>query len=193
MFDWLLHLDYSIFTQINSVWTAPWMDDFFPFVTDLHKTSAFKIVVPLFLISLFIFRRGLKNGLIILLFTLMSLGMSDLVGNHGFKKTIQRARPFNNPEIQAVQRSPAGGYSFVSNHATNNFAFATYVSSFFPASRIVVFTIAATIGYSRIYNGVHYPSDVVAGAILGTLIGILMSRACRKTLQKLNSSSEVNS
>jgi undecaprenyl-diphosphatase len=193
MLEWLLHLDRLVFTRINSVWTHPWLDAFFPFITDLHKTIFFKfILVPLVLI-LFVWRRGLKKGLIIFLFSLLSIGFSDFAGTQLFKNRVQRPRPAFDTQLHAITRSPFGGYSFVSNHASNNFAFATFVSSFFPAARAFLFFIAVLVCYSRVYNGVHYPTDVIGGAVFGILVGFLMVFLCRKTLQWLDRKREVSS
>ncbi len=193
MLEWLLHLDNIIFTQINSVWNHPWTDSFFPFITDLHKNFGFKYIFTPLVIIFFMSRRGIKNGFVIFIFSILAISLADGIGNHGFKKTFQRPRPFENAELHVIQRSPAGGYSFVSNHSTNNFAFATTVSAFFPPVRILLFTIAVLVSYSRIYNGVHYPSDVLCGAVIGILSGLAMIYACRKTLQKLNEKKEVPS
>lgn len=184
MLAWLLHLDRLIFTQINSVWTYPWLDVFFPFITDLHKTWYFKFLLVPAILLIFIWRRGVKRGLIIFLFTLLSLALSDGIGTHIFKNHVRRPRPAADSQLHAITRSPFGGYSFVSNHAANNFAFATFVSAFFPAARGFLYFIAVLICYSRVYNGVHYPSDVLGGALLGTLIAWMMIYFCRKLLAK---------
>lgn len=191
MLEWLLQIDYFIFTKINSVWTQPWMDIFFPFITDLHKTAVFKYVFVPCVLMLFIYRRKIKNGLIIFIFSLLAVTLADGIGTRVFKHNFERNRPFQNLQLDAIQRSPAGGFSFVSNHASNNFAYATFVSTFFPPARIVLFAVAIAVSYSRVYNGVHYPSDVLCGALLGMLSGIFMSRICRKILKKANAKEEV--
>ena len=184
MLESILSLDRMIFTQINSVWTHPWMDAFFPFITDLHKTLVFKLIFGPSVFGLFIWARGLKKGSLLFVFALLSIYVSDGVGNYAFKKTVQRPRPAQDAQLQAIVRSPFRGYSFVSNHAANNFAFATFVSMFFPPARILVFTVASLVCYSRVYNGVHYPTDVLCGALLGALCGYLMSLLCRLVLRK---------
>lgn len=184
MLDWILSLDQALFTQINSVWTHPWLDSFFPFVTDLHKTPYFKFILIPAVLMIFVWRRGCKKGLIIFFFALLSVGLSDTVGTRLFKNNFERSRPVDNGRLEAIVRSPAGGYSFVSNHAANNFAFAVFTSAFFPAAKLLVFTIAVIISYSRVYNGVHYPTDVLGGAIVGILCGYLISLLCRKVLQR---------
>lgn len=70
----------------------------------------------------------------------------------------------------------SGGYSFTSSHATNHFGFAVYVSitlkPILKKWKYVFLIWAATISYAQVYVGVHYPLDILCGAILGTTIGI---------------------
>jgi undecaprenyl-diphosphatase len=104
----------------------------------------------------------------------LALSFSDFAGGR-IKHYYGRPRPANNPEIQAITRSDAGHYSFYSNHTSNMFTFATYASQFFPAAKIALYILAAAVGYSRIYNGVHYPTDVFGGMVMGLMWGYLFS------------------
>lgn len=86
----------------------------------------------------------------------------------GMKITIQRDRPYiTYPDI--IKREEAGGYSFPSGHTSAAFCTATSLSLLFPKWYVIVpsYLYAATVGYSRIYQGVHYPTDVLTGAIIG--------------------------
>ena len=184
MIDFILDLDKKLLVFINSKLTAPWADSFFPFITDLHKTEYFKyIVVPLILV-IFMWRRGIKKGIAIFLMAILTVSISDGIGNHAFKKTIERPRPADTEGLDVIVRSPYGGYSFVSNHSTNMFCFAGYTATIFPAAAIPLYTLAAVVGYSRIYNGVHFPSDVICGALLGLLVGILFARLLLKAFKR---------
>lgn len=104
------------------------------------------------------------------------------------KKNFERARPFQNSELNVIQRSPAHGFSFVSNHATNIFAFATFVSILVPQFIIPLFLVAVLVSYSRVYNGVHYPSDVLVGAMFGILIALVFARVTKKILAQIAAS-----
>jgi membrane-associated phospholipid phosphatase len=87
----------------------------------------------------------------------------------GMKRVIGRERPFEvYPDI--VKRSGGGGYSMPSGHTAAAFYTAASLSFWHPRWYVVVpaFTWASLVGYGRIYQGVHYPSDVLVGALLGT-------------------------
>lgn len=168
IFDFLRSIDLFFFRYLNSELAHNFFDIFFPVITDLHKTHLFRVIfLPLVFLLLIYFKR--LSGLIIFLGLFISIGISDGIGGI-IKRTVMRARPFE-AAIDAIQRSDAGGYSFPSNHAINIFCAAVFFSYFFPKYRIPFLVFAALIGLSRIYNGVHYPSDVLVGAILGSIVG----------------------
>lgn len=172
MIDYLLQLDLSLFHLINVTLTNKYFDYFFPLVTDLHKTIYFKMTVyPL--IFIFFIWKFKKKGILIFLFCALSVAGADLIGNYAFKKNFQRPRPGDNAAIEKVVRSPYGGYSFVSNHAANMFAFAFFMSAFIPKGRRWLYFIASLIAFSRVYNGVHYPSDILVGAVLGVSVSAM--------------------
>lgn len=190
--NFILNIDKQIFVLINSQWTSPWADYFFPAITDLHKTLLFKTVgIPIILGS-FIWRRGLKKGSLIFLFCVFSLLISDGVGNYVFKKTVQRPRPAETHGLVVQVRAPFGGYSFVSNHATNMFNLASFVSVIFPVATVPVYVLASLVAYSRIYNGVHFPTDVFVGALLGSIFGLLFGKIYQKTIERIESKKEIS-
>lgn len=188
--NYLYELDIHLLITINRHWTHPWLDVFFPFITDLHKGPwFFWIVVPLIFGSL-LWRYG-RSSLMIFVILLMALGTADLVGNHAFKKPVARARPGDGVHKEMViVRSPYGGYSFTSNHAANMFCLAKYVSDFLPQSRVIFYPVATLVAYSRVYNGVHYPSDVLGGGVLGWLIGWMYSYFAKILFEKLRNRRE---
>ncbi|AGH96547.1 phosphatase PAP2 family protein [Pseudobdellovibrio exovorus] len=183
MFEFLINTDHNLFTTINSAFTHPWADAFFFWVTDLHKTIYFKILIVPFVVFLFIRKFKLK-GLLLFFVLILALGLNDFIGGR-VKHVVERERPFSTSGVEAIQRSRAGGYSFPSNHSSNMFTFAAYTSYFIPQAKVPLYLIAASVGYSRVYNGVHFPSDVICGSIFGWLWGNLFARLSQRILQAL--------
>ena len=87
----------------------------------------------------------------------------------GLKEAVGRPRPYvAHPDPPPLLH--AGDGSFPSGHAATSFAGAALVSRYLPGGRPVLFGVAVAVAFSRLYVGVHYPSDVVAGAALGLLV-----------------------
>ncbi|MCB0832248.1 MAG: phosphatase PAP2 family protein [Bacteroidetes bacterium] len=92
------------------------------------------------------------------------------------KKSIRRKRPFETLEGIRFLIQPPDKFSFPSGHTAAAFVFATLVGTFYPVVFIPLVAFASLVGFSRIYLGVHYPGDVLAGSVLGILsarIGLL--------------------
>jgi membrane-associated phospholipid phosphatase len=79
--------------------------------------------------------------------------------------------------------TPEHTSSFPSGHTTTSFACALVLAAAAPRLRLPLYLLAAAIGFSRLYNGDHYPLDVVAGAVLGTLTALLLLAAVRRRLR----------
>ena len=86
--------------------------------------------------------------------------------------------PLSNPDPEPLVDLPVT-YSFPSGHATVSFACATVLFLAVPRLRVLLYALAALIAFSRVYVGVHYPFDVLAGAALGLLLGVGVARARR--------------
>ena len=162
MGDLFGHLDLGLFQWINSGISNPVFDQFFPWITDLHKTDTVKFFV-LPVLCLWILWSARKRGAVILFGLLVTMGISDYAGST-LKHLTLRPRPFE-LGIAVFQRTEAGGYSFPSNHALNMFCLAVFLSHFFPRAKWLLFTLAILVSISRIYNGVHFPTDVIAGLL----------------------------
>jgi membrane-associated phospholipid phosphatase len=105
---------------------------------------------------------------------ILSGGVDNLINI--IKPIFNRVRPFANNELpfEVIFRgSPQGGLSFPSGHAADGFFIAVFLGLYFPKMRWFFIALATMTAYSRIYCGVHYPSDVVAGALMGTALAFL--------------------
>ena len=139
--------------------------------------------IPLFCLLLYmVFKQYGKRGWWILLAIALVVLCSDQLSAHVCKPLFHRLRPCFNPDLEGLIHLPrglAGGkYGFVSSHAANTFAVASFLT---PALRKSYRSIgwwlygwALLSSYSRIYLGLHYPGDILAGAALGILIGLIL-------------------
>lgn len=178
----LKELDVFIFQFVNQKMSNTFFDSFFPAITDLHKNYFFTGAVLIFFFYLFQKNNSKKKALTALLFLILSFAFSDGTGSLFFKKTFQRPRPPDTVEAHAIVRSSYGGYSFISNHASNNFNIAYYVSALFPPAAPYIYTVATLVAFSRVYNGVHFPFDVIFGGLYGTLCGWIFVQLYKKLI-----------
>lgn len=188
LLNFLQQIDQDLLIWINRSLENETFNWFFPLITDLHKTRAFQLIVPLSFGFLFIKRFG-RIGVSLFLGLILSVALSDLLGGI-IKRVAQRPRPQDSIATLVTVRSPAGGYSFMSNHATNMSCLAEYANVFFPEAGLALRSVALLIGFSRIYNGVHYPGDVIAGTLFGALIGKLMAFLFFTILSRIKESKE---
>jgi undecaprenyl-diphosphatase len=96
--------------------------------------------------------------------------LSDQLNSFWLKFIVERLRPCHELLDVRLLVGCGSGYAFPSSHAVNNFAGALVLSYFLPRWTWAFFTFAGIVAFSRVYVGVHYPSDVVAGAIVGMAI-----------------------
>jgi undecaprenyl-diphosphatase len=172
--QWLQKVDEFLFTQINSHFTNSFLDTVLPWARESM------IWVPLYLFLLvFVFINFGRKAWGYIVFLLLTVLVTDQISSHLIKVWVQRPRPCADLSLQIPVRlllgGCSGGYSFTSSHATNHFGVAIFVfvtlSSIFKKWKWLLILWAALISYAQIYVGVHYPSDVLCGAILGSFIG----------------------
>lgn len=137
--------------------------------------------------------RPVKEALCILLGIGLCVLLADQISSSLIKPWVARFRPTHDPEIMFMVRHITGRgglYGFVSSHAANTFAVATFLSLVFRhmPTTVSLLVWASIVGYSRIYLGVHFPLDVLFGALLGVVIGVLIYALLHFISLKLNSS-----
>jgi len=175
--------DRQLFSRINQDWINPFFDALMPFV----RTSNHWMPLYLFLF-VFVLINFKGKGAWWFLFFLSTIAITDLTGTQLFKHNFERLRPCKDPEmlvhLRLLINSCSGGYSFISNHAANHFGMASFF--FFTFRKVLPrwawlgFAWAGLIAYSQVYIGVHYPSDVLSGALVGLLAGRLTSALFNK-------------
>lgn len=122
--------------------------------------------------SLYIFRDW-RKGLLVITFCAAGYIIADISGNI-LKHLFARLRPCTAVPNARLLVACYNNFSFPSGHASTSFAMASIICYFFRPAAVPALFIAAVIGFSRIYIGVHYPSDVIAGAVWGGVTGWLV-------------------
>ena len=163
MFAFLQSLDESIQFFIQSHFHVPFLDTLFIFITKLGDSGLIWIALGLALVC---FRKTRKCGVAVLLALLTEWAICNGI----LKNMIARPRPYTlYPDIPLyVPRLHS--YSFPSGHAASSFVAAVALFQFYKKSGITAITLATLIAFSRVYLFMHWPTDVLAGALLGTLI-----------------------
>jgi membrane-associated phospholipid phosphatase len=174
----LVQIDQWLFKKINSQWT----NSFFDFLLPFFREAYFWMPLYLFLF-LFVAINFKRNWWWWVVLFLCTVALTDMTGTRIFKYGFQRLRPCNDPDfmsyVRLVIRDCGTGYSFISNHAANHFGMAAFffftMRHHFKRWVWIGFIWAAAIAYSQVYVGIHYPSDVLAGALLGVFFGLFMA------------------
>ena len=170
--NWLNGTELPILFWIREHLTAPFFDAVMPYISSLAHAGEVWILLAVILLC---FKKTRKAGVA------MGLAMvcGYLVGNLGLKNLFARTRPYDMVEVELLV-AKLHDFSFPSGHTLVSFEAATALWYYHRRWGIVAFALAAVIGYSRLYLFVHYPTDVVAGALLGVAIGLAAALAVRR-------------
>ena len=169
MMDAFTHLDISLYVLLNQTLTWSVLDVVMPVLTDLNHLLVFRILV-IGLVVLAIWKGGDRGRRLVILL-IIAVTVSDQVNSVLLKEWFGRLRPCHDLFDARLLVDCGGGKSFPSSHAVNAGTIAVVISFFYPRAMWGMFALAFLIGYSRIYVGVHYPSDVMAGWLLGSAWG----------------------
>lgn len=167
MFQNIMSIDQNIIIWIQDSWRNDVLTPIFIFITKLGDNGAIWILISL---GLLIPKKTRKIGLM----SLLALALSVIIDNMLLKNIVARVRPY---EVVPRLHSLIGiqnDYSFPSGHTGSSFAAAVIMFCGLPKKYGVLAIVLATlIGFSRLYVGVHYPTDVLCGAFIGAGIALL--------------------
>jgi len=167
----LYNLDVEILLFINRTLQNSLFDFILPAVTDLHKIRFIQLAILAIWLVLLKFNR---NAFLVGLGLIFSLALGDFLGGQ-LKGFFLRPRP-DLAGIDVILRAPHfGGGAFPSNHALNMFCLYQFISFFYSKAKLYLLFFALIIAFSRVYCGVHYPSDVISGGFIGGALGLLLA------------------
>ena len=142
------------------------------------KWSSLLLVLALIWVLL---HQNRRHAVLVLIMLVLAVTLADLLSSGLIKHLVERLRPTHDPSlgnaVHVVNGYRGGMYGFVSSHAANFFAVATFLS-LLVRHRLVtcsLFAWAVLQCYSRVYLGVHYPGDILGGIVVGVLVGFIVS------------------
>ncbi|RTZ02265.1 phosphatase PAP2 family protein [Flavobacterium bomense] len=139
--------------------------------------------LPFYVFLIFIIIREFhKKSVYILIGIGILITLCDQTASNLIKSSVKRLRPSHEPALQNLvylsKAGPGGKYGFISSHSANVFGLATFLILLLPAKynwlKIILLFWAILVAYSRIYNGVHYPLDVIVAMFLGIFYAIII-------------------
>ncbi len=173
-------IDLSVLYFFNRTIACGALDSFFNAITNVHYWYPIYVLAGLWLMYRFRWR-----GVAMVVAAVLLVSATDSLGHYVLKPLVHRERPCallpTGEHVVPWVRLPDGGRgdpSFPSNHALNNFAEAMFFFTIWPRKRNAgwLFLVAFLISIGRMYQGVHYPSDVLGGAVIGITAGFILAQ-----------------
>lgn len=185
MVESLENLDQELFLYLNEQHNPFW-DTVMTTVTNKYVWIPFYLLLIAYLVY-----RYRRQSLPMLGMAIAAVGLADFVASGIFKPYFARLRPCHDTEISAMVnfiQGCGGQFGFMSSHSSTAFALAVFfnliLSDRYFIFKIVLVAWAVIVSYSRVYLGVHYPGDILAGALLGSFLAYLSSLGYHVVLTK---------
>lgn len=183
MIEFITQIDFYILNIIQSI-RNPFLDVIMPIITYLGSGGIIWSVTAIIMLC---FKKSRKSGIIIIISLLLGLFLSTI----GLKNIVGRERPYNaDGALLAVENLligiPSGRYSFPSGHSISSFSAATVIAMYNKKLGIPAIILASLICFTRLYLYVHFPTDVIVGAVFGILIAFLSDFTFYKIQEKIN-------
>ncbi|MFC2088135.1 phosphatase PAP2 family protein [Calditrichota bacterium] len=163
MLEYLSEIDTQLFYFFNVTVQNSLFDWLMPFITErLHWFPVWGIIIVMLI------WKGGRQGRTLLVLVIPLIFLSDQLSSSVFKPLFARTRPCIALDNIHLLIKKTNSFSLPSSHAANFFAVATFFGYFYRKYLWLFLIIAAAVAYSRVYVGVHYPFDILAGALLGS-------------------------
>lgn len=173
MLNFFRHIDYALFYLINDKLSNSFFDMVLPWCREKYNWIPFYILLIVLLV--YVFKKEIWKIFVAVALLIL---VTDQLSSSIIKPLFQRLRPCRNPELadHVHQLVNCGsGYSFVSSHAANHFGLAIFLIMVFGKRfrwlSVLLLCWAAIISFAQVYVGLHFPSDVTVGALIGILFG----------------------
>lgn len=178
-------IDTELFLLINGLHNS-FFDGF------MYSFSKVGVWIPFYISVIYILIKNAgKQALWMIVALILCVVLADQISSGIIKESVQRLRPTHNPSLNGLVHIVAGYkgglYGFVSSHAANTFGFAL-LSSLLIRKRVYivsVFSWAFITSYSRMYLGVHYPLDILGGALVGFFVAVFCFVLLKKIMPQL--------
>ncbi len=182
MFEMLQQIDQSIFFFLNHTLANGVTDFLMPLITN---DKGLRVIYGLAMILLL--WKGNKTMRWMVLGSIFVMVLSDQISAGFLKNLIGRLRPCHTLDVETINLlvGCGGGKSMPSAHAANAFGQAVFFSYFYKNARIYLFVYASLIALSRVFVGVHYLSDIIAGALVGAFAATIMIMLFKKIPRKI--------
>ena len=173
-FDFIYSVDFAVLDFIQETMRCQFLDVVMAVFSYMGEAGGIWIISAIIMMC---FRKTRATGVMVL----CAVAIGFVIGEITLKNIIERPRPFvQNPQIIPAIKLPSG-YSFPSGHSCSSFAAATVLFARSKKIGIPAIIIAFLIAFSRLYNYVHFPSDVISGIILGVIFAVVTIIFFKKT------------